>query len=313
MFLLSIIIPVYNGEKCIKKAIGSCMNLVDCELEIVVIDDGSQDSTVSIVRELIKTDSRIRLYAEGRLGGVSKARNKGIEISKGEYISFLDADDYLDPLFFQYFSKDIVDSLFIGCGYYYEKISGKVIRTENGDSINLGYVWGKIFRRSILEINNIRFNEELHLQEDLLFNLEYLSACGQYKSIKKPLYHYVKQSGSLSKAYAPNYDLTQQLLNKEFVNVNKKYPQIAKKWNIDAGLDYLLVTVMRHYNDCGRNTPLTKRERIEKLREYNKDSILMEQILITKTKSPLLFVFCFCMRFKLYALLDMIFYLKKRL
>lgn len=218
--LISVIIPVYNGGKylqeCIKSLLGQ--SLYNCEF--IFVNDGSNDNSVDIIRSYIKKDKRITLINQ-KNQGVSQARNTGIASAKGEYIGFVDSDDYVDLDMYKELYKQIQNE---GCeviiSNFEEELNGnKYIRKyslkenkvldknyiENEifpfflreDSLNT--VCNKLYKKSIIDENNIRFPKGLPLGEDGIFNMIYFSKCNSCKYIDYTGYHYREVHGSATR------------------------------------------------------------------------------------------------------------------
>jgi glycosyltransferase involved in cell wall biosynthesis len=116
MKLISIVVPVYNSEKYLEKCLVSLINQTYKNIEIIVINDGSTDGSLDIAKQLAKRDSRVKVYSK-KNGGLSSARNHGIEKASGEYIGFVDSDDYIDCNMYSYLydalEKNIHKFLFV--------------------------------------------------------------------------------------------------------------------------------------------------------------------------------------------------------
>ena len=200
---LSIITPVYNGEKYIEKFTNDILKQTYSDFELIIINDGSKDKTKIICEKLKKLDKRIKvIHTENK--GVSSARNTGIEIAGGDYISFVDCDDtikinmYSDMIkLFEEKSTDI-----ILCAYWIEynniieeyeypfkdryfnkeeikddllmRLIVKMDRNDNQIESIYGAVWKCLFRRAIIEENNVYFNKNIKMGEDLVFLFKYL-------------------------------------------------------------------------------------------------------------------------------------------
>lgn len=193
---ISIIIPVFNSEKYIEKAIESILIQSFKDFEIICIDDGSTDNSLEICYGEAEKDNRIKIIHQENKG-VSSARNKGIEVAKGDYIAFLDADDYYanDALEIMYNDaiKENADAAFYNHFYDYDgKIINRVPRFKTGiyefkdvsncilddgtlTGILFGSACGVIYKAETIKRNNIKFNEKLTFNEDGIFNIEFLS------------------------------------------------------------------------------------------------------------------------------------------
>ena len=128
---ISIIIPVYNCEKYISRCLRSIINQTYKNLQIIVVNDGSTDNTLNICEDIARNDSRIEIYSKEN-GGVSSARNLGLKKVKGDYISFVDADDFLEVNMFSKMIYSLKDEDLIVCNFYIVDEKGN---KENGKSI----------------------------------------------------------------------------------------------------------------------------------------------------------------------------------
>ena len=204
--LVSIIVPVYNSEEYIFNSINSILNQTYKNIEIIIINDGSTDRTNEILNEIALKDKRI-VYVNQKNIGVSETRNKGIQLSKGEYITFMDSDDTVEPEYIEKLIEEVLKNEFdiVACGY--TDISKYGIVKLNDFYINNtilskdefikrilngvgGTVWGKIFRRNIIIENNIKMKQNIYMCEDMIFVLEYAMKCNKYGAINEKLYNY---------------------------------------------------------------------------------------------------------------------------
>ena len=217
--LISVIIPIYNVEKYLRKCIESILSQSYKELQIILINDGSSDSSGKICDELLLLDKRI-IVVHQKNKGVSAARNKGIELSKGKYISFVDPDDFIEPNMY----KILVDNIekysaqcsSIGLKKVYESdareelINNKrILKIQSGedaldDAISpddpwLGFPFNKLFIKNILNVYNIRFNEKIIINEDSIFCYEYMSHCAISVRDTTPLYNYLIRDSSVTR------------------------------------------------------------------------------------------------------------------
>ncbi len=179
---ISVIIPVYNVEKYVETCIRSIMRQTHTNLEILVVDDGSRDTSLQIVQELAKEDDRIRVFAKENKG-VSNARNLGLQEATGDYIAFVDSDDYVDEDCFEVLlnliHRDQADISTVGFRKVYsdktQDYPGRNVLLEKdeilkhyllGDDITC-YVFGKLFKKDI--VKNIYFNEAFTFSEDVIY------------------------------------------------------------------------------------------------------------------------------------------------
>ena len=215
--LVSCVIPVYNVQDFLPKCLDSILKQTYNNIEIIIINDGSTDLSLEICNSYSNKYRNIHVYStENR--GVSAARNYGIRKSLGNYICFIDPDDYIDSTFIETLINTInqTKALVAGVGYIYEHENGKKIYKPKlkkdlysneylyklGVCKNkLGYVWSKIYNIELFSKHNLKFDEELKFGEDSIFLIE-LSKTIQFIGYnKKSLYHYVKHTNSLVHDY----------------------------------------------------------------------------------------------------------------
>lgn len=211
---VSIIVPVYNAEQSLEKCIDSIQNQKYCNLEIILINDGSSDKSLDICNKKMKEDSRI-IVIDNDNSGVSTARNKGIDAATGEYCCFVDSDDWIeeDHIYKMVCNIDNYDAVVVG--YYRDWLSHSEkaylspltidLNKITGDCSEFfinGFIhpcWNKMFRTNILKRYKISFNNEIHISEDTLFCIEYFLHSQQIVLLPETTYHYWNSDGSLSK------------------------------------------------------------------------------------------------------------------
>ena len=209
MWLVSVIIPVYNVERCLKKCLDSVINQTYSNLEIIMIDDGSNDNSGTICDDYARLDKRIKVI-HNKNAGVSNARNTGIEICKGEFVAFIDSDDYVDNSYIQCLvepqkkkSYDLVLCNYLD--YYVDnaridnhlltddelcKLSGDFHKDYNVFKQLMWYPVLKLYKMEIINDNNLRFPEDLTDGEDQYFNFLYYENVNEYCYINQALYTY---------------------------------------------------------------------------------------------------------------------------
>lgn len=194
---VSIIVPVYNNDKTINRCIDSLIEQTYKNIEILIIDDGSLDIYKPILEHVCTKDERCKLFTIEN-GGVSHARNIGIEKATGDFVVFVDSDDYVtnDHIENMLRNVDLKENALVATSYYENEIAKKIKKFKNLD-INLfkkngmkGYVWNKLFDLKIIKQNNLRFNTKFHIREDSLFLQQYLTYCTDVKICNKPTYYY---------------------------------------------------------------------------------------------------------------------------
>lgn len=222
--LISVIVPVYNVEHCLNKCVESIFKQTYQNMEIILVDDGSTDSSSKLCDQFAVADSRFRVIHKPN-GGVSSARNAGIDVATGEYITFCDSDDYLEPNYLEMLletAEGNPDCGHIWCcfqtvtGYQKENAAPNYSALEAvryytlQDYMTLHEMWldtnswNKLYRTGIIQDKRVRFPEDLSLGEDWLFNIAYIDASENSKIavITKPLYNYIRgNEASLDSKY----------------------------------------------------------------------------------------------------------------
>ncbi len=213
---VSIIVPVYNSDQYIKNTIENILNQSLHNIELILINDGSTDNSKHILDEFAIIDSRVKvIHQENK--GVSCARNKGISTASGEYIGFVDSDDFIDSDMYETMYNKAISSNsdIVCCGFIEEDATGKVFRTYDYPLVNsilenkeikskfaellntkleiLGGspMWNKIFKKSFINQHNISIDENITVGEDLCFNIKAFYNAHIVSGVDKQFYHYM--------------------------------------------------------------------------------------------------------------------------
>ena len=216
--MISIIIPIYNCEKLLPKCLESILAQSYCDYEVLLVNDGSTDGTAMVCNEYVaKSKGKFR-YIEKKNGGVSSARNIGLNNAKGEYICFIDADDYVhqDYLRCLYLSACECDADLVMCTIASNHDCGSVRHFNGKDEIIRSILtirhnqgpFCKLFKREL--IGTLRFSEKVHMGEDTLFCVEYAKRCKTACYVPKMIYFYDMPTSSI--AYRTNSRLFQRYL-----------------------------------------------------------------------------------------------------
>lgn len=217
---ISIIIPVYNVESYIRKCLNSVISQTYKNLEILLIDDGSTDESGKICGEYAVKDKRIRLFHKEN-GGASSARNLGLKNFTGQYVGFVDSDDWIEPDMYETLYNLIKEkNVFVSAVGFFRDTDTKSVPSKNIKPVTdeiisqkdlltyafrLDYynafhiaVWNKIFSADIFKNNNMLFDENLKIGEDSLFTTRvFLTDNCTGAFIDKPMYHYCQRGVSL--------------------------------------------------------------------------------------------------------------------
>ncbi len=217
-YKVSVIVPIYNVERYLRRAIDSLLVQTLEEIEIILVDDGSPDGCAQIIDEYAD-QYRKCFVLHKQNGGVSDARNAGMEIAHGEYIAFVDPDDYIEPNMIEklYIEAKSKHSDLVICGYFEEFSENDIMeqKIEFGENHVTGkdasiffingkygaYAWNKLFKKSLIDQNHIRFPKGIMISEDTVFFSRYLQYTKEVAVIEEGLYHYIRNTGSICAKY----------------------------------------------------------------------------------------------------------------
>ena len=229
MFKLSIIVPIFNGEEYLYRCIDSILSQRYADFELILVDDGSTDNSLSICNEYTEKDSRVIVHHKENEGLVA-ARKTGVSLAKGEYIGFVDCDDYIDGDMYLALmdaaKKDnsdivtggiIIDSVSgskvecskLDCGYYDEKaIKNQIIPRMliHSGFVRYGIIPGvvtKVFKRNVLEKALPNVSDKLTIGEDVAITAYSMMEAKSLSIIGNAGYHYIQTAGSMIRAYNP--------------------------------------------------------------------------------------------------------------
>lgn len=217
MCKISVVVPVYNCEKTLSKCLSSVLNQTFKDFELIIVNDGSPDNSEKICREFEEKDKRVK-YIRRENGGLASVRNLGLSEAKGDYLCFVDSDDYIDEaaLSFMYRTAEKEKSDIVLCGYYIE--NGKNVERNSCESVSIGKeninshivelksknlidpAWNKLYRLSFLKETDVQFPVGEYY-EDTCFNLKLLAFAPIITVCNECFYHYVLQMGSITRRY----------------------------------------------------------------------------------------------------------------
>lgn len=208
--IVSVIVPVYNARNTLTRCVESLVHQTYEKLEIILVNDGSKDDSLALCKAFAEQDTRIRVIDKPN-GGVSSARNAGIEAATGEYIMFCDSDDWVDQDWcaelVAHYQPECLTVCEIAWDDEVEAAQNAVhlVVAERKEALHHFMVMcspvNKIFCRDLLERKSLRFSGQLSIGEDFCFAMEYISTItGNIRIVKRKLYHYdTSTDGSLSK------------------------------------------------------------------------------------------------------------------
>lgn len=265
--LITIIIPIYNVEKYLRECIESVLNQTYKNLEIILIDDGSKDNSAKICDEYEEKEKRIKVIHKEN-GGVSSARNKGLEIATGDYITFIDGDDYIDKDYIEKLLKNLkeknVECVLCGFNRIYDKSAEIITKGENKliskkeflDSIlnvqgGAGMACAKLWKKET--IINLRFNEKIKIAEDSLFGIQAVKNVNNVYILNEALYNYRFNKNSAVRKYNKDFaniclesmKAAKKYIEKEYANEK----EVKEKFNNYIAYHILLITVNYCFNN----------------------------------------------------------------
>lgn len=302
--LVSVVVPVYNAARTLEKCVDSLTSQIFDDVEILLINNGSTDNSLDVCKEIAEKDSRIKVIDISEKG-VSAARNRGIEFATGEFVTFVDADDWIDPdvckLFADLNAKHNYDLFCYSAQYHRKsKITSSYLFDKDIELLSqnqkeelqikvfapqapifsykmntrfAGSACGKFYKRKILLENNLRFATETIISEDVLFNTLSLDYFYRIGYTKRCFYHYEQSVGSAQNRYRPNSD-------KYFMFVIEK----IQEWLQNTGKDQRFVDAANclfvHYlfgilkeDLFHKDNRAAHTEKLQRLRKFLSDDI----------------------------------------
>lgn len=321
--MVSVIVPAYNCKAVLERCVASICSQTYRRLEIIIVDDGSTDGTSQLCDELQASDERIRVLHKEN-GGVSSARNAGLKVAQGEYVQFVDSDDWIR----EDMTENLVTALkrtkvsLVICGYVkHEKNKVTEIVPQMAETcpvreldlqveglfknFYLNAPWNKLYVRK--QITN-GFPEELSLGEDLTFNLKYIEKISSVTILEKGLYHYdCTNEASLSQ----KKDMQQLAVKKRLFRLNLDF--CRKYLDVRDGIrqlsDNFMISTLYFLEDIYENQMFTKKERRKEMKKWICDDCVqyasrhchlktrnrrMGSWLIKKRLTPLVYLMIMC-------------------
>lgn len=276
--LISVIVPVYNIKKYLPRCVDSILAQSYQTFELILVDDGSTDGSSELCDRCAAGDSRIKVIHK-KNAGVSAARNDGIDLATGDYLAFIDGDDWIETDYLKKLMQAIIendaDEAAVSFKYVYETGKEKLLLIcdskeilSNTEALNqamdpvrpwVGFAWGKVIKSSVIKGNSVRYDTGISLCEDSLFNYIALQYVAKAVKIPDVLYNYYIRNDSATRTASVNY---KNLCSK--VDAFEKAAKIAEKYGggqfqirinnalFDAIISYL--AAMFSAKDYNKNT-----------------------------------------------------------
>lgn len=302
--MISFIVPVYKSEHTLERCVESLLAQTYSDLEIILVDDGSPDGSGALCDKWAAADQRIRVLHKEN-GGVSSARNAGIQEAKGTYLIFTDSDDYAEPDLAEKLLQGIGEGDLAICGFHHHYQGRDVIRVpevpgQNGEENFLalygqGFLnmpWNKLYKRELAG----EFDESLSLGEDLLFNLDYLRRTDKIALVKAPLCHYLQDESGESLSSKKRED---RLTLAKYIwrETNEFYQELAGHEDESGVINARLIQdVLDDVEGLPFDEEKSKREKLEVIDRYCRDTELYRAGADVALKALDYQVIHFCMR-----------------
>lgn len=299
------ILPVFNVGKYLERCIKSIINQSLKDIQIILVNDGSTDNSLLICENYAKIDNRIKVINKPN-GGVSSARNAGIEIAEGEYVGFVDPDDWIEADMYQSMYDQITKNKADVCMCNYIKVSEDgnieipltmqedvlkrdliikdiILEMISFSNINskseslMGNVWRLLIRRKLINMYSIKFSPDIPFMEDLLYCISLFSKCNRVCINRGFFYHYCIHSESASIIYRQNLSELQ-------ISVLNEIERILKQENIYIVakerliMRYINMFISSIVNETNKENKKNFKEKIMKINKMLKDEKLSESI-----------------------------------
>lgn len=289
---VSVLVPAYNAEAVIANCIESILAQSLKEMEIIVVEDGSKDSTRSILCDLAEKDERIRLILKDQNEGLSAGRNSALALAKGEYVGFVDADDWVEPEYFATLYARGKQADLVICGYLHDAMDEDRNAVNVSRSVTMAggfwddkkelvsqaaavdtakmfaYTWNKLYKREIIQENGMLFSKQV-LIEDFLFNVGYWDTIESLCVLDYAGYHYVKASkDALTQKFLPDFLDIMDLRFSGIRNLLKKhdvYCGDAKAQLANVYIKHAIAGVVRNCSAKGNYSWSAQYKRVKEL------------------------------------------------
>lgn len=307
---ISIVIPIYNRGYCLSRCLDSVLEQTFTDWECILVDDGSTDNSLQVCQEYATKDFRFQVVLQPENKGVSQARNRGMDLAKGEYIAFIDSDDWIEANYLSGLYQSAGEKIMPLCKmaihdkngeiHTIHELQDKTCRLDNSATglllehlINglMGSSCSRLYNRMIIEKYHLRFQPGVNWGEDLIFNCSYFEYIESIKCVPV-FYHVMEQEISLSSSFYKNPLLIEnnmKLWNSVYTFLEKK--GIRNKEINNLMLDYLFRLVQQpvnyYYANIGHSVSGKDRLAFIKYMMKNIDGRVIKMFSIPKNRSQL--------------------------
>ncbi|MEZ4357067.1 MAG: glycosyltransferase [Eubacteriales bacterium] len=302
---ISLVMPVYNGEKYIRQSVAAILNQTLKDFELILVDDGSKDLSGNICDEYAKNDVRIKVIHKEN-GGAGSARNAGIKIAAGKYLSFPDCDDWVDSDMYEimYQAAEINNVDVVLCGAYFHMADGKkeqtickkyladvfcdkkALRREFFNSYkyqnkNFGFwfgPWNKLYKTEVIKRHELEFSN-MRRAQDAYFNADFFDVASSAAVIDKCLYHYRANNLDIrARKYSSDMFKNQLILSNKFLDIAKGWDVLDK--NVEQILKIRLLYLVAELieNLYSPNCPLDKNEKLNYINDILKNKTVNDAL-----------------------------------
>ncbi len=326
---VSIVVPVYNVEKYIGRCLESLIHQTLQEIEIIIVNDGSTDSSLKICNKYAERDNRIRVFSKQN-EGLGLTRNYGIRKAKGEYIAFLDSDDYIDVDFYEKMYTIVKEKNVESCFAEIKQVdnNGNIrifdkipFQEEVVESKSVLYnilheytkkcekkfmqmcVWRTIYKRETIEKLQLKFvSEREYISEDIIFNIDFLMQSKKTTFARDTYYYYCFNGISLTNKYKNDRLEKDIILYKELKKRLKKYNEYE---NLKIGLDNFFLGYVRALikQESGKGSPYNYKIKIKKIKEIINNTDIKEIIKSRRYETLKRFIYDFFIRIRFATIL----------
>ena len=268
---VSVIVPIYNVEKYLEKCINSLLSQTLEDIQIILVNDGSKDNSGTIAKKYAKKNKDKVIYVEKENGGLSDARNYGLKYATGDFVAFLDSDDYIEKnAYEEMYNKAIEENAdYVECDFIWEypnkaKIDKQYKYQNKKEMLSFVRVvaWNKLIKRSLIIEHNLEFPKGLRY-EDVEFTYKLIPYINKFAYVDKPFIHYVQREGSIANVQnertAEIFTVLDEVI--EFYKKNNIYEEYKEELEYNYAR-YLLCSSLKRM--CKIKNKKTRKELLQK-------------------------------------------------